>query len=48
MYKNAHFSFNGEIYVNAEDVAMGSSLESVLEDIFMVEPENYHYSILGK
>ena len=41
-------SFNGEICVNAEGVAMGSSLEPVLEDIFMVEPENYHYSMLGK
>ena len=48
MYKNVHFSFNGEICVNAEGVAVGSSLEPVLEDIFMVEPENYHYSMLGK
>ena len=35
-----HFSFNGEIYVQIDDVAMGSTLGPKLTNIFMVGLEN--------
>lgn len=35
--KNVHFTFNGDIYLQTEGVAMGSSLVSVLAGIFMVQ-----------
>ena len=38
--KNVHFSFNNEIYVQIDGVAMGSPLGLVIENIFMVELEN--------
>ena len=34
-----HFSYNGDIYTQANGVAMGSSLGPVLAGIFMVELE---------
>ena len=37
--KNVHFSYNGDIYTQANGVAMGSSLGPVLAGIFMVELE---------
>ena len=37
--KNVHFSFNNEIYVQIDGVAMGSPLGLVIENIFMVELE---------
>ena len=35
--KNVHFTLNGDIYLQTEGVAMGSSLVSVLAGIFMVQ-----------
>ena len=37
--KNVHFSYNGDIYTQADGVAMGSPLGPVLPGIFMVELE---------
>ena len=37
--KNVHFSYNGDIYTQADGVAMGSPLGPVLAGIFMVELE---------
>ena len=37
--KNVHFSFNNEIYMQNNDVAMDSRLGPVLANIFMVELE---------
>ena len=37
--KNVHFSFNGDIYIQCNGVAMGSPLGPVLTGIFMVELE---------
>ena len=34
--KNVHFSFNNEIYMQNEGVAVGSSLGPVLANIFVV------------
>ena len=35
--KNVHFSFNNEIYIQIDGVAMGSPLGPVIANIFMVE-----------
>ena len=35
--KNVHFSFNNVIYMQNDDVAMGSPLRPVWGNIFMVE-----------
>ena len=37
--KNVHFSYNGDIYTQADSVAMGSPLGPVLAGIFIVELE---------
>ena len=37
--KNVHFTFNGDIDLQREGVAMGSSLVSVLAGMFMVQLE---------
>ena len=37
--KNVHFSFNNEIYIQLDRVAMGSPLGPVIANIFMVELE---------
>ena len=37
--KNVHFSFNSEIYIQLDRVAMGSPLGPVIANIFMVELE---------
>ena len=37
--KNAHFTFNGQIYIQVDGVAMGSSLAPLLADILMIELE---------
>ena len=37
--KNVHFSYNGDIYIQVDGVAMGSPLGPVLAGIFMVELE---------
>ena len=37
--KSVHFSYNGDIFTQPYDVAMGSLLGSVLAAIFMVELE---------
>ena len=37
--KNVHFSFNGEIYIQCDGVAIGSPLGSALAGSFMVELE---------
>ena len=34
---NVHFSYNGDIYTQADDVAMGSLLDPVPADIFLIE-----------
>ena len=38
--KNVHFTFNNEIYLENDEVVMGSPLGLILVGIFMVEPEN--------
>ena len=38
--KNVHFSFNNDIYIQIDGVAMGSPLGPVLANIFMVKLEN--------
>ena len=35
-----HFTFNNEIYIQNDGAAMGSPLEPVLANVFMVEFEN--------
>ena len=35
-----HFTFNNEIYIQNDGVAVGSPLEPVLANVFMVEFEN--------
>lgn len=37
--KNVHFTFNNKIYIQNDGVAMGSPLDTVLANIFMVELE---------
>ena len=37
--KNVHFSYNGDIYTQADGVAIGSPLGPVLAGIFVVELE---------
>ena len=37
--KNVHFTFNGQIYIQIDGVAMGSPLAPLLADIFMIELE---------
>ena len=37
--KNVHFSYNGDIYTQADSVVMGSLLGPVLAGMFMVELE---------
>ena len=37
--KNVHFSYNHDIYIQSDGVAMGSPLRPVLEEIFMVNLE---------
>ena len=37
--KNVHFSFNNEIYIQIDGVAMGSPLGPVIANIYMVELE---------
>ena len=37
--KNVHFSYNGDIYTQADGVAMGPPLVPVLAGIFMAELE---------
>ena len=37
--QNVHFSYNGDIYTQADGVAMGSPLGPVLAGLFMVELE---------
>ena len=36
---NVYFSFNNEIYIQNNDIAMGSPLQLVLANIFMTELE---------
>ena len=38
--KNVHFTFNNELYIQNDGVAMGSLLDPILEGIFMIELEN--------
>ena len=37
--RKVHFTFNSKIYMQVDDVAMGSPLGPVLADIFMIELE---------
>ena len=37
--KNVHFTFNGQIYIQIDGVAMGSPQAPLLTDIFMIELE---------
>ena len=37
--ENVHFTFNEQIYIQADVVAMGSALAPLLADIFMIELE---------
>ena len=38
--KNVHFSFNSNIYIQIDGVAMGLSMDPVLANIYMVELES--------
>ena len=38
--KNVHFSFNNDIYIQIDSVAMCSPLGPVIPSIFMLELEN--------
>ena len=38
--KNVHFSFNNKIYIQIDNVAMGSPLGPLIANIFMVELGN--------
>ena len=38
--KNVHFTFESRTYVQTDGVTMGSPIEPVLADIFMIELEN--------
>ena len=38
--KNVHFTLNNKIYVQNDGVAMGSPLEPILANAFMLELEN--------
>ena len=40
MHKNVHFSFNNDIYIQSDGVAMGSPLGPVIANTFMVELES--------
>ena len=44
--KNVHFTFNGDIYLQTDGVAMGSPLGPVLAGIFMVHLERSLVHIL--
>ena len=44
--KNVHFTFNEEVYKQADGVAMGLPLGPVLADIFMAELENNFVPVL--
>ena len=37
--KNNHFTFNGQIYIQVDSVAMGFPLAALVGDIFMIELE---------
>ena len=45
--KNAHFTFNNQVYQKNDRVAMGSPLGPVLAGIFMVELETWIFLTLG-
>ena len=45
--KNLHFTFNNETYIQVGGVAMGSPLDPVLTNIFMVELETSVIPILS-
>ena len=38
--RNAHFTFNNEVYIQDDGVAMGSPLSPILAEVFMAELEN--------
>ena len=46
--KNVHFTFNGQIYILEDGVAMGSTLAPLLADIFMTELERSLFPNLRK
>ena len=46
--KNVYFTFESRTYVQTDGVAMGSPLEPVLADIFMIKLENSHLPNLTK
>ena len=46
--KNVHFTFNGQIYIQVDGVAMGSPLAPLLADIFMIELERSRIPNLQK
>ena len=46
--KNAHFTLNSKTYVQVDGVAMGSPLDHVLANIFMVELEQNIIPTLSK
>lgn len=39
MYKNVHFTFSNKTYIQNDGVAMGSSLDQPLANVFVVELE---------